>query len=119
MQTVFDLYLSGRLAQDRHRQLLRQAEEERRARKGEGNGKPEMPLDLAKSLQERAAAERLGRQLGRIIYCCYSELLDRGLPQERAIELTKDLIGQLAGDGLDFRTMLCYHQGGERRWRRS
>jgi len=100
MQTMFNPYLAGRLAQERYRELLRQAAEERRTRSGmNGDEKPEMSIDLAKSLEERAAAERLGRELGRIIYCCYSELLDRGLPQERALELTKGLIGKLSHSG--------------------
>lgn len=130
MQTMFDAYLAGRVAQDHHKGLLRQAErrvpirkDRDSARKLKATPTPSLPLQgggckhgqgirhspaitaqwrLAafKSLQDREEAERLGHQLGRMIYCCYSELLDRGLPQDRALELTRGLIGQLARNGL-------------------
>lgn len=54
MQTMFDAYLTGRMARDRYRELLCQAEEERRTRE------EELQRWAAKPLEEkvREALER-------------------------------------------------------------
>lgn len=105
MQTMLEQELAGRAARERYRELARQVEEERQLRvtedgKGCRSSGQLVTLDLVKSIQCREEAERLGRQLGQVIYCCYSELLALGLPQERALELTKGLLGQLARTGV-------------------
>jgi len=93
---LLNQYLMERLAREHHRELLRWAEEERWTRvAGDGNGRKELPAAIAWGLQDRREAERLGRELGRLIYSCYSELLDRGLRRDEAIELVKGLIERL------------------------
>lgn len=115
-------HLVERLAREHHRELLCQAEEERRARALEsrnGKGEPEVDplLEVMESQKPRETAEQLGHQLGRVIYCCYSELLDRGLPQEEAVKLTMSLINSFTPSKeraqgcspVESITMLCYH----------
>ena len=93
---LLNQYLMERLAREHHRELLRRAEEGRRARVvKDGNGRKELPAAIAWGLQDRREAERLGRELGRVIYSCYSELLDRGLRRDEATELVKGLIERL------------------------
>lgn len=73
MQTMFDVYLAGELAQVHYRELLHQAEEEQTARmaRASGGGKREsgkkhVAFNLRESLKIREEAECLGRQLGRV-----------------------------------------------------
>jgi hypothetical protein len=104
MQTMFDADLAGRVAKAHYRELLRQADGERRARVREKRNGEKGPgllgaFTLRKLAKHREVAERHGHQLGQMIYCCYSELLDCGLSQGEALELTKSLIGRLDRNG--------------------
>jgi hypothetical protein len=56
-------------------------------------GKP-AALALRENVKWRGA-ERLGRRLGRAIYSHYSELLRRGISDDRALALTKEWIAEL------------------------
>ncbi len=108
MQTMFDVYLAGKLAQVHYGELLPRAEEERTARMARASGggrresgKKHVAFNLRESRKSHEEAESLGLQLGRLIYCCYSELLDQGLPKERALELIKELAAQLGRSNHD------------------
>ncbi len=52
-------------------------------------------LDLSLDSLSVEKAGELGRQLGRLSYHYYSELLAQGLETEEALELTKALLGRL------------------------
>ncbi len=93
---MIEAYLAGVLVTDRERELLCKAVEGRgialREEPKEGPRRCAI-LELFEGLKH---GERLGRQLGREIYGYYSELLELGLPQDRALELTRSLIAGLA-----------------------
>ncbi|MGQ9602398.1 MAG: hypothetical protein ACUVQU_06865 [Candidatus Bipolaricaulia bacterium] len=91
MWTMIETYLSGMALTDRARELLRKGVEGRRIALWD---EPRCTiLALLKGLKR---GERLGQRLGREIYEYYCELLELGLPQDRALELTKSLIEGLA-----------------------
>lgn len=98
MQTMFEAYLAGMALTARARELLCKALEGRAIALRECERPGSRPARWAiRELFERwGHGERLGRRLGREIYGCYSELLELGLPQDRALELTKSLIEGLA-----------------------
>jgi hypothetical protein len=94
---MFDLDIRTRVAEERHRELLRQAEEERQAKIGRnGDARRRLrPLPSPGLMRPHLRAERQGRHLGQMIYNCYIELLERGLSRHEALELTKSLTSHL------------------------
>ena len=94
MMTMIEAYLAGMPVTDRERELLRRAVEGRRIALWEEPKERLSRCAITELFEGLRRGERLGlgRQLGREIYGYYSELLELGLPQDRALELTRSLI---------------------------
>lgn len=93
---MIEAYLAGMPMTDRARELLRKAVEGQRIALWEEPKERLCRCVLSELLVGLRRGERLGRRLGQEIYSCYSELLDLGLSQDQALELTKSLIEGLA-----------------------
>jgi len=99
MITLIEAYLAGMPVTDREQELLRKAIEGRGIALWEEPRERVSRCAIIELFEGLKRGERLGRQLGREIYGYYSELLELGLPQDRALELTRSLILGLARQG--------------------